>query len=166
MADLSRSNDCSHKINLCLAVAAVSLLWTAPLQDRVVAEDDVFQQAVNYVFTGRVDPRDGPEIADRKACVVVVPDPKFKRYIRYYFRRFKMEDSRINKTYAGRQESYELEVGGDDIIVEYINIDKTRVEFGLKSVHISLPGNIDQTEKAFHLVFDEYCKAEKAKTPF
>jgi hypothetical protein len=166
MADLARSNDCSHKINLCLAVAAVSLLWTVPLQDRAVAEDDVFQQAVNYVFTGRVDPRDGPEIVDRNACVVVVPDPKFKRYIRYYLRRFKMEDSRINKTYAGRQESYELEVGGDDIIVEYLNIDKTRVEFGLKSVHISLPGIIDQTEKAFHLVFDEYCKAEKAKTPF
>jgi hypothetical protein len=166
MVELARSNDCSHKINLCLAVAAVALLWTVPLQDRAVAEDDVFQKAVNYVFTGRADPPDGPEIVDRNACVVVVPDPKFKRYIRYYLRRFKMEDSRINKTYAGPQVSYELEVGGDDIIVEYLNIDKTTVDFGLKSVHISLPGNIDQTEKAFHLVFDEYCKAEKAKTPF
>ena len=77
-----------------------------------------------------------------------------------------MEGSRVNKTYAGPQLSYELEVGGDDIIVEYLNIDKTTVNFGLKSVHISLPGNIDQTEKAFHLVFGEYCKAEKAKTPF
>jgi hypothetical protein len=144
MADLVRTNDSSHKISWCSAVAAVSLVWTAPLQNRAVAEDDVFQQAVNYVFTGRTDPQDGPEIVNRKSCVVVVLDAKFKRYIRYYLSRFKMEASRISKTYSGSRVSYELEVEGDDIIVEYLKIDKTTVDFGLKSAHISLPGNIDQ----------------------
>jgi hypothetical protein len=166
MADLARMNDSSQKISLCLAVAAVSVLWTGTLQDRAVADDDVLQQAVNYVFTGRIDPQDGPEIADRKSCVVVVPDVKFKRYIRYYLSRFKMEASRISKTYSGARVLYELEVEGDDNIVEYLHIDKTTVDFGLRSAHISLPGNIDQTEKALRRIFDEYCKAEKPKTPF
>jgi hypothetical protein len=165
MANSARTND-SHKISLYLAVAAISLLWTAPLQHRALAEDDVFQKAVNYVFTGKIDPRDGPEITDRKLCVVMVPDVKFKRYIRYYLGRFKMDASRISKIYSGSQVSYELEVGGDDTIVEYVNIDRTTVDFGLKSTHISLPGNIDQTERALHLIFDEYCKAEKPKPPF
>jgi hypothetical protein len=166
MADLARTNDSSHMISVCLAVAAESLLCTAPMQDRAVADDDVFQQAVNYAFTGRIDPQNGPEIVDRKSCVVVVPDVKNKRYIRYYLSRFKMDTSRVNKTYYGSQVLYGLEVDGDDIIVEYLNIDKTTVDFGLKSTHISLPGNIDQTEKALHHIFDEYCRAEKPKTPF
>ena len=77
-----------------------------------------------------------------------------------------MDESRISKLYSGSKISYELEVGGDDIVVEYLNSDKTTIDFGLKSVHISLPGNIDQTEKALHLIFNEYCKPEKPKTPF
>lgn len=166
MADSARTSDSSHKIRLCLALAVVSFLATVPLQSRAAAEDDMFQRALNYVFTGRIDPLDGPAIVDRKACVVVAPDAKFKRYIRYYLNRFKIEDSRISKIYSGSQVSYELEVAGDGIIVEYLNIDKATINFGLKSEHISLPGNIDQTEKALHLIFDEYCKPEKLKTPF
>src|SRR2546421_8148931 len=84
-----------------LAIAALSFFATAALQLRAMAEDDVFQHAVNYVFTGRVDPQDSPEIADRKSCIVVVSDPKNKRYIRYYLSRFKMDVSRISKTYSG-----------------------------------------------------------------
>jgi hypothetical protein len=38
------------------------------------------QKAVNYLFTGRNDPQDAPEILDRKSCVVVVPDPKSKHH--------------------------------------------------------------------------------------
>jgi hypothetical protein len=167
MADpVHTTNDSCHNIRLYLALAAVSLLSAAPLQSRAAAEDDMLQRAVNYVFTGRIDPLDGPAIVDRKSCVVVVPDPQFKRYIRYYLIRFKMDESRISKLYSGSKVSYELEVGGDDIIVEYLKIDKTTIDFGLKSVHISLPGNIDQTEKALHLIFSEYCKPEKPKTPF
>jgi len=166
MADSARTNGGTHKIRLCLAIAAVFLLLTAPLQTRAVAEDDVLQQAVNYVFTGRIDPQDGPAIVDRKSCVIVVPDAKYKRHIMYYLNRFRMESSRISKIYSGAQVSYELEVEGDDTIVEYLNNGKNTVEFGLKSTHISLPGNIDQTEKALHLIFHEYCKVEKPKTPF
>ena len=43
-----------------LLAAAVSFLWIAPLQIRAVAEDDVVQLAINYVFTGRIDPPDRP----------------------------------------------------------------------------------------------------------
>ena len=45
---------------LSLAIAAASMLALAPSQIRAMSEDDVFQQAVNYIFTGRVDPKDGP----------------------------------------------------------------------------------------------------------
>jgi hypothetical protein len=166
MADLMRSDDRGHKIGLFLAVAVASLVWTAALQDRALAADDVFQQAVNYVFTGRIDPPDAPEIVDRNACIVVVPDMKFKRYIRYYLKRFKMDASRINRTYAGAQAMYELEVGGDDTVVEFLNIEKTKVDFGLKTAHISLPGNIDQAERALRRIFDDYCKPERPKLPF
>ena len=155
-----------HKIGLSLAVAVASIFWLVPLQTRALAGDDVFQQAVNYVFTGRIDPKDGPEIVDRKSCIVVVPEPDLDRYARYYLGRFKMDVSRMSKKYAGRQVLYELEVEGDDVILEYLKNDKTTVDFGFKSAHISLPGNIDQTERALHLIFAEHCKADKPKSPF
>jgi hypothetical protein len=34
-----------------------------------LAEDDPLQKAVKYLFTGRNDPQDAPEILDRKPCV-------------------------------------------------------------------------------------------------
>jgi hypothetical protein len=57
MATLAHLNKSWHKMRWPLAVAAVSFLWTAPLQIRAMAEDDVFQLAVNYLFTGRTDPQ-------------------------------------------------------------------------------------------------------------
>jgi hypothetical protein len=77
-----------------------------------------------------------------------------------------MEIYRISKRYAGRRVFYELEAEGDDTIFESLKADKTTVEFGLRSIHISLPGNIDQTEKALKLVFAEYCKRDKQKSLF
>jgi hypothetical protein len=59
--------------------SVASFLWTVTLQTRAVPKDDVFQQAVNYLFTGKIDPGAGPEIVDRKSCVVVVPE-KFGGY--------------------------------------------------------------------------------------
>ena len=53
-------------------------LWMAFSQITATAEDDVLQQAINYVFTGTIDPKDGPEITDRKSCAVVVPDENGK----------------------------------------------------------------------------------------
>ena len=152
-----------HRHRFSFAVV-IFFLWTVSLQ--AVVEDDVFQQAINYIFTGRIDPKDGPDIVDRKSCIVVVPEPNLNRYARYYLKRFKMDVARISKKYAGRQILYELEVEGDDVILEYLKADKTTVDFGFKSAHISLPGNIDQTEKALHLVFAEHCKADKPKSPF
>src|SRR3984893_16882661 len=107
-----------------------------------IATGDLFQQAVNYVFTGRLDPSDGPQIVDRDSCIVVVPEPKFNRYARYYLSRFKMDIARIGKIYAGAQPLYELEVEGDDIIFEYLKADRTTVDYGFTSAHIPLPGEI------------------------
>lgn len=165
-AGLALRKRSGHKRRLSLPIAVASFLWMIPLQTRSMSEDDVFQQAINYIFTGLIDPKNHPEIVDRKSCIVVVPEPNLNRYARYYLNRFKMDVSRISKKYAGRQVSYELEVEGDDIIFEYLKADKTTVEFGFKSAHISLLGNIDQTEKALKLVFAEHCKADKPKPPF
>src|SRR5271169_377845 len=93
------------KVRWPLTVAAVS-----PLQIRAAAEDDVFQLAINYVFTGRIDPPDRPEIVDRKSCIVVTFDSRFQTYIRYNLKRFKMDTARISKTYSGQQIFYVLEV--------------------------------------------------------
>jgi hypothetical protein len=155
-----------RRVWLSLAIAAASILALGPLQTRAMSEDDVFQQAVNYIFTGRIDPKDGPEIVDPKACIVVLPEPDLNRYARYYLNRFKMDVSRTSKKYAGRQVLYELEVEGDDTILEYLKADKKTVNFGFKSAHIALPGNIERTEKALHLVFSEHCKADQPKLPF
>ena len=170
MADLVLSKNvvlsrkCRRKVALSLAVAG-SLLAALALPDRAAAADDAFQRAVNYVFTGKVDPQDGPKIVDRESCVVVVSEPKFRRYARYYLSRFKMDVSRITKKYAGRQVMYELEVEGDDIIFEYLKADNKTVDYGFASAHIPLPGNIDLTEKALQLI-TEQCKADKSKSPF
>ena len=136
-----------------------------PLRGQAVA-DDALQAAVNYVFTGKIAPENGPKIVDLKSCVVVIPDQKFKRYVRYYLSRFKMDGSRISKTYSGRQTKYTLEVDGDDAIIEYLSLDQATVTNGYKSAQIPLPGNIDQTERALHLIFTEHCKSDEPKAPF
>jgi hypothetical protein len=130
------------------------------------AVEDRFQEAVNYVFTGKVDPPNALEIVERKSCVVLVPEPKFNRYARYYLSRFRMDTARISKKYAGSRTLYELEVEGEDTIVEYLKPDRTSVEYGFRSAHISLPGDPEPTEKALALIFSQYCKAEKPRSPF
>jgi hypothetical protein len=166
MAGTTIPSESCPNIRLRLVVAIASVLWIAITHGPALAENDVFQQAVNYVFTGRVDPQDAPEILDRKSCVVLVPDRKFNRYVRYYLKRFKMDSARISKKYSGALTLYELEVEGDDVVLEYVKADKTTADYGFKSAHISLLGNIDQTEKALHIIFEQYCKAEKPKSPF
>jgi hypothetical protein len=165
MAYLAVANGHRHKKRWSFAIAVVSLSWTASLQIRAAAEDE-FQDAVNYVFTGRIDPQDGPEIVDRNSCVVILSDPKNQRYVRYYLSRFRMDAVRISKTYSGRQTFYTLEVEGDDVVVENLAADKKAVVAGYRTAQISIPGDIDQTEKALHLIFTDHCKADKPKPPF
>jgi len=148
------------------AVATVSFLGLVSLEAPALAEADVFQQAVNYVFTGQVDPQGGPEIVDRKSCVVVLRDPHFNRYIRYYLSRFKMDDALFDKRYSGPRVLYEVNVKGDDTVIEYLNPDKSTVIQGYRSAQIPLPGDIDQTRKALRIIFTDYCKAEAPKGPF
>src|SRR6476620_9677950 len=49
-----------------IAVAAIAVVGTAFMPVRSAAEDDLLQKAINYVFTGTVDPRTPPEIVDRQ----------------------------------------------------------------------------------------------------
>ena len=155
-----------HMLRHFLVVAAAALLWTAWLQASAGAEDDVFQQAVNYVFTGAIDPQDAPEITDRKSCVVVLPDPKWKRFVRYYLARLGLDEPRITSTYSGRQAHYQLDIESDQVVVEYLNLDKKTVVNGYKSAQIPLPGNIDQTRKAFQLIAARCKRDDAPKLPF
>ena len=148
-----------------LVVAAASFLWIASLQISTAAEDDVLQQAINYVFTGAIEPKDAPEITDRKSCVVVVPDAKWKRFVRYYLPRLGLDDPRIDSTYSGRQARYQLDAQSDQVVVEYLSPDKKTVVNAYKSAQIVLPGDIDQTKKALQLIAAR-CKRDAPKLPF
>ena len=149
MGERAAKND---KVRRCLAAGVVVFLWIVPLQIWALAEDDPLQKAVNYLFTGRNDPQNAPEILDRKSCVVVVSDPKSKRPTRYYLGRFRMDTAFINKTYAGSDTAYSLDVKGAEVIVEYLDLDKSTVLHGHKSAQISLPGDPDQTNAALALI--------------
>src|SRR5262249_12436534 len=71
-----------------------------------------------------------------------------------YLNRFKLDSARISKTYSGQQIFYVLEIHGDDIVVEHLNTDKTTVARAFNSAQISLPCDIDESEKALRWVFD------------
>jgi hypothetical protein len=149
MVERAAKNDrvrrCLARGRSCFSLDCSATIWA-------LAEDDPLQKAVNYLFTGRNDPQDAPEILDRKSCVVVVPLPKSKQSIRYYLGRFKMDTAFINKTYAGSETIYSLDVKGAEVIVEYLDLGKSTVLHGHKSAQISLPGDIDQTNKALALI--------------
>jgi hypothetical protein len=162
MVERAAKND---RIRRCFAGGVVVFLCTVPLQIRALAEDDPLQKAVNYLFTGRIDPQDTPEILDRKTCVVVVSDPKSKKYVRYYLGRFRKDTTLIDKTYAGSDTVYNLDIKGAGVIVEYLDNDKTTVLHGHKSAQISLPEDIDQTNKALEIIAS-LCRNAKPKAPF
>ena len=63
-----------------------------------------------------------------------------------------MDTAFINKTYAGSETAYSLDVKGAEIIVEYLDLDRSTVLHGHKSAQISLPGDIDQISKALALI--------------
>ena len=152
------------RVTKTVAIAIAPFLW-AILAIHAMADNDLLQQALNYVFTGTISPEESPEIVDRKSCIVVVPDNRFPRFIRYHFDRFKPEDTRITKKYSGARTLYELDVESDTVIIEYLGADKNTVVQGYKSAQISLPGNIDQTQKALQIIAN-YCKVDQQKSPF
>jgi len=160
------ANEPGRPIGWPLAAAAVSFLSLASFQTRAQGETDLFQQAVNYIFTGYVDPQNGPEIVDRKSCVILLRDPNFNQYIRYYLSRFKMDDALFDKKYSGSRVSSEMTIKGDDTVIEYLKPDKKTVIQAYRSAQIALPGDIDQTRKALRIVFTNYCKADTPKTLF
>jgi hypothetical protein len=155
-----------HRVLAHTLTAAAAFLCMAFLQAPALAEDDVLQQAINYVFTGTIDPKEAPAITDRKACVVVLPDPKWKRFIRYYLPRLGLDDPRIDSTYSGRQALHQLDAQSDQIVVEYLSPDKKSVVNGFKSAQIPLPGDIDRTRKALQFIA-AHCKGDEGqKLPF
>ena len=145
-------------------LGGAAVAW--PIASHTLPNDELFQQAINYIFTGKIDPQNGPVIVDRNSCVIVLRDPKFNRYIRYYLSRFKMDDAFYEKKYAGTQVYYQLDVKGDDVVIEYLDLDQKTIIQSNRSAQISLPGDIEQTQKALKIIFTDYCKAEKPKTPF
>jgi hypothetical protein len=147
-----------------LGIGSAVLSW--PIASHALPKDDVFQQAINYIFTGKIDPQDGPVIVDRNSCVIVLRDPKFNRYVRYYLSRFKMDEAFYEKKYAGSRVSYQLDVKGEDVVIEYLDLDQKTIIQGNRSAQIPLQGDIEQTQKALRIIFTDYCKAEKPKTPF
>jgi len=166
MAKLTLRGASDRTIGWPSAVAALAYLGVVSLHATASAEADVLQQAVNYVFTGTIDPaRDGPVIEDRTSCIVVLRDPHFPRYIRYYLSRFKIDDALFDKKYSGSRVAYELNVKGDDVVIEYLDLERKSVIQAYRSAQIALPGDIDETRKALRIVTDR-CKAEKPKSPF
>jgi hypothetical protein len=153
-----------RRIGWGLAVCGAALFATA-LPEPAIADDAALQQAVNYIFTGRIDPPTAPEITDRAACIVELPDRRNNRYVRYYLKRFKTDGAWFSKRYSGRDVLYRLEVEGDDTIVEYLTPDKARISFGFKSTQIPVAGNVEQTQKALELVAS-LCPNERPKAPF
>jgi hypothetical protein len=149
-----------------LVVGAAALICAAALQTPAAAEDDALQQAINYVFTGTIDPKDAPEIEDRKSCVVVLPDPKWKRFIRYYLARMGLDDPHFDSTYSGRQPRYLLEAQGDQVVLEYLSPDKKTVVNGYKTAQIPLPGDFEQTRRALALIASRCKRDETPKLPF
>lgn len=156
-----------RRIRHCAAAVAAALLLPVlgGPGDIAAAEPDLFKQAVDYMFTGRIDPREGPEIVDREGCVVIVPDTRFERFARYYLGRFHLEDARVTTRYSGPRARYDLDVRGDEVVLEYLRPDKTTVIQGYRSAQIALPGEINATQKALKIIAD-HCKADSAKVPF
>jgi hypothetical protein len=149
-----------------IGLAAVVWLGAAAVA-ATAATPDLFQQAVAYVFTGRVDPPDPVEIVDRKACIVIVADVRFKRLTRYYLAHFDMDHARFNTRYSGTRAYYELDVRGDDVILDYLDPTTRAVLQSYRSAQIALPGGLEQTRRALDVVFAaSNCKASELKTPF
>ncbi len=157
--------DGSRTVRCCLAALAVAGL-TVAMHHSARAAPDVFQKAVNYVFTGEVDPQNAPKIVDRQACVVVMKDPKYDRFIRYRLRGFQMDTALFDKRYAGSQPNYVLDVKGDGVILEYLTPDQKSVAQAYRSAQIPLPGDFEQTQKALTIIFSDYCKPKKSQAPF
>jgi hypothetical protein len=148
-------------------IGLAALAWLAAGGVAVAAPADLFQQAVAYIFTGRVDPPEPVEIVDRKACIVIVPDARFKRLVRYHLASFDMDHARFNTRYSGTRAVYELDVRGDDVILEYLDPLSRNVLQSYRSAQIALPGAIEQTRRALDVVFaEENCKPPAQKTPF
>jgi hypothetical protein len=165
MLELQLPSSWKRSVKKVLVVAIVSVLAAVASPIEASAENDLLQQAINYVFTGTTDPQEGPEIVDRRSCAVVVRDPRYARYIKYYLARFRPDTIRISKKYAGTRTLYELDVESDNVIVEYLDVDKTTVRQAYRSAQISLPGNIDQTQKALQIIAKD-CQGDQPKAPF
>ena len=153
-----------YRFHITAAVAAAVVALLTMIAPRALAEDDILQKAINYVFTGKIDPANGPEIVNRKSCIVLVPDPRNNRSIRYYLSRFNMDRAHYDKIYVGRNPYYRLSIEGDGTIVEFLNADLT-VAHGHRTAQIRLPGDLEQTQRALKLIADR-CKAAKPKAPF
>jgi hypothetical protein len=146
------------------ALTAAALFAWLPVGAPARAADAVLQQAINYVFTGRIDPAHGPEIVDRNGCVVTIADAGSTRIARYYLGRVRLDAPRFEKIYVGRTPNYRLVAEGDDDVVEFLNPDGT-VSHGHRNVQIPLPGDFGQSQRALRVIAEQ-CKPTQPKPLF
>ena len=143
----------------------VFLTFFCTLPTLAAQKDDLLQKAFNYVLTGDLDPKDAPEIIDPTSCVIVLRDPKYPRFIKYYFARITPDNSRITKDYAGRKTLYKLDIESANVVIEYLSADKATTVEAFKSAQIDLPGDIEETQKALKVI-SQRCKQERSSSPF
>ena len=84
--------------------------------------------------------------------------------IRYYVGRFRIDTAFINKTYVGSETVYSLDVKGAEVIVEYLDVDKSTVLHGHSSRKY-LCREIDEENKALALI-SSLCRNGKPKDQF
>jgi hypothetical protein len=131
------------------------------------AEDDIFQQAINYVFLGNVkgEPFLGIRIisADKNTCAVVQEEMigSNSGYVvvqnKFFLKKITAMEFKPFTPHAA------LAIEGDETIVE--RIDSNRRVTNFKHWQIPLPGNVERSRRAVNRVFSEYCMPEK-RMPF
>lgn len=154
-------------LNAAIISVFAALIFATPYH--AIASDDVFRQAVNYVFLGNVngDPTpDGERIlsADQDTCVVVKEDvfrtnsSTTTRQWKYYLKRILAMNS---SPYGG------LLIEGDEPVAQLLvkDGDVWKIISSEKRTLIPLYGNIERTTNALRLIFSKFCPP-KAKAPF
>ena len=132
---------------LCLAILTVATTWVGA----AVPENNEFQQAINYVFSGNIEGRTPQllsSILDENNCIISVETPG-NSWV-YYMKQIKPNSIVIDE--PNRKISFE----GDDTIVEHTFEGLPKVEKDNKN-SITLRGDIERTKDALKLIFTKYC---------
>jgi len=132
-------------LSLAILVAAAAWAGTA------ISEDDEFNQAVNYIFSGNIEgktPQLLSSIVDENKCIISVETPG-NSWV-YYMKEIKPDSVVIDE--HNRKILFE----GDSTIVEHTFEGLLKIEKDNKN-SITLRGDIERTKDALKLIFTKYC---------